>query len=125
MSEGNVKFEFKMDGAEKIAKKRGLDSAGFVQKYIDSEVLRLSHPYVPMDISAGAMGGGLVRSGISSTVLGSGEVKWRTPYARKMYYNPQYNFQGAPNRGGKWFERMKVASGKGIIAGANKLAGGK
>lgn len=37
-------------------------------------------------------------------------VSWHTPYARRLYYNPQYNFSKDknPNAQGKWFEAAKV-----------------
>lgn len=99
--------------------KRGLEAQGRVQKYIDSEVLRKCDPYVPMDT------GELKRSGIRHTKIGSGEVRYRTPYARRLYYNPQYNFQGAPMRGGKWFERAKNNHRDEILRGARKIAGAR
>lgn len=74
------------------------------QKEVDSEVLRLSSPYVPFN------DGILIKSGILNTVIGSGLVKYATPYARKLYYNPKFNFQGAPIRGAYWFEKMKAVS---------------
>lgn len=98
---------------------RGLEQNGKVQSFIDSEALRLSEPYVPLDQ------GGIIDSGITHTIIGSGQVKYRTLYARKWYYMPA-NFQGAPRRGNYWFERMKNEGGKEkILAGAKKLAGAK
>lgn len=73
------------------------------QKIIDSEVLRLSEPYVPFDT------GTLVRSGQINTIIGSGEIRYKTPYARKLYYSPSISFRGAPMKGAFWFERMKKA----------------
>ncbi|MCD3473309.1 minor capsid protein, partial [Streptococcus equi subsp. equi] len=37
-------------------------------------------------------------------------VSWHTPYARRLYYNPQYNFSKDknPNAQGKWFEVAKA-----------------
>lgn len=103
---------------DKAMKARGLEEKGAVQKFIDSEVLRLCDPLVPFDQ------GTLVQSGTINTVLGSGEVKYRTPYARRWYYMPA-NFQEAPRRGNYWFERMKNEGGKDqILNGARKLAGG-
>ena len=71
------------------------------QKKVDSEVLRLTTPYVPF------RSGELIRSGIRNTVLGEGRVVYKTPYARRLYYSQGYKFRGAPQRGQKWFERMK------------------
>ena len=113
-----------MKSDKQLVNDRQIDEKGRVQKFIDSEVMRLSDPYVPLDISAGAMGGTLKRSAIVNTVVGNGLVKWKTPYARRMYYNPQYNFQGSPKRGGLWFERMKADHKKNILKGAKTMAGG-
>lgn len=100
-----------------ILAKRNLEMGGEVQKFIDSECLRLCEELVPFDQ------GTLAKSGIINTQIGSGEVKYRTPYARRWYYRPA-NFQEAPRRGNYWFERMKQNGGKDqILAGARKLAG--
>lgn len=88
-----------------------------VQQVIDSEVLRYSSPYVPFD------SGMLDKSGLLHTHVGSGEVVYSTPYARRMYYNPQYRFQGAPMRGAYWFERMKTNHRNDILRSAKKKAG--
>ena len=96
--------------------RRNLEQA---QKYVDSEVLRRCDPYIPKDT------GELIRSGIRETRVGSGQVKYRTPYARRWYYE-HARFQGAPMRGNHWFERMKAAGGKNaILRGAAKIMGGE
>lgn len=101
---------------EKIIRSRGLEPGGAVQKYIDSEVLRLCNPYVPR------RGSDLIKSGTISTVIGSGEVRYDTPYARRWYYEAA-KFQGAPKRGNYWFERMKNEGGRDkILRGAAKIA---
>lgn len=90
-----------------------------VQQFTDSEVLRLCDDLVPKDT------GILKQSGIMHTQIGSGQVKYRTPYARRWYYMPA-DFQEAPQRGNYWFERMKQKGGKQqILKGAKKLAGRK
>lgn len=101
------------------------------QMFVDSEVLRLSSPYLPFQ------SGMLEKSGILGTVIGSGEVVWNAPYARYLYYgkvmvgrapkkviNKDLQFHGAPKRGAFWFERMKSDHKKQILNGAAKLAGG-
>lgn len=102
----------------KIIKSRGLEPFGRVQKFIDSECLRLSAPKIPKDT------GTLIRSGTDNTIIGSGELRYRTPYARRWYYM-QAQFQGAPERGNYFFERMKQQYEEQILNGAKKLAGAK
>lgn len=98
-------------------KKFGIDNNGAVQRYIDSECLRLCDPLVPKDTGA------LKQSGITHTQVGSGEIRYRTPYARRWYYMPA-DFQEAPQRGNYWFERMKQQYKDKILAGAKKIASG-
>lgn len=78
------------------------------QMIIDSEVLRLCEPMVPFRTGA------LIRSGKLTTVIGSGEVKYSTPYARRQYYATAKSRPYDANRGAYWFERMKTAH-KGAI----------
>ena len=93
------------------------------QQYIDSEVLRLSDPYVPFDT------GMLKKSGISGTVLGSGVVEYTAPYARKQYYeNSGRGKEGLQASGGVtglrgklWFERMKADHKKEILEGVKNF----
>lgn len=89
------------------------------QRYVDSEVLRLSSRYVPLRTSM------LQKSGILGTEIGKGEVCWIAPYARKQYYTTADSRSYDAKRGGHWFERMKADHGAEIIAGAKKRAGGK
>lgn len=104
---------FKMKSTDTLLAERGLNPGGRVQKFIDSEVLRRTDPYVPMDTGA------LKRSGIQHTKVGSGEVIYKTPYARRQYFTNQ----GDGLRGSRWFERMKADNKKSILDGAKKMSG--
>lgn len=104
---------------KEVTRNHGLDKNGEVQRFIDSECLRLSEGKVPKDTGA------LIQSGIINTKVGSGEVKWSTPYARRLYYHPEYNFNQSPERGAYWFERMKQQYKGQILNGAAKIAGGR
>lgn len=89
------------------------------QKFVDSEILRQSEPYTPL------LTGTLIKTGILGTEIGSGVVQWIAPYAKPQYYSPRKpGSLTGPLRGPFWFERMKQVSGKSIIAGARKIAGG-
>lgn len=94
---------------------RGLEIKGKVQQYIDSEVLRLTDPYVPMDTS------NLKKSGTRHTKIGSGNVEYKTPYAKRQYFDNK----GNGLRGKQWFERSKADNKDTILRGAVKLAGAK
>lgn len=89
------------------------------QMFVDSEVLRLSEPFTPMQT------GMLIKSGLLGTTIGSGEVKWIAPYAKAQYYSGRKpGSETGPLRGPQWFERAKVLYGRLIIAGARRIAGG-
>ncbi|MBR2284569.1 MAG: capsid protein [Ruminococcus sp.] len=80
------------------------------QKFIDSEVLRLSNPYVPVASHT------MRKSGILGTVIGSGVVEYIAPYAKQQYYTNAGRGKEGLNRtigtkglrGPFWFERMKA-----------------
>ena len=109
----------KMKSAEEIIEARGLNKNGSVQKYVDSEVLRLSSPYVPFQT------GMLDKSGILGTDVGSGEVNYIAPYAAAQYYRTSVSRPYDSQRGAKWFERMKIDHKDEILRGAKKISGGK
>lgn len=87
------------------------------QQFIDSEVLRLSDPYVPFDT------GYLKKSGILGTVIGSGDIFYIAPYGRKQYYEGRTPGTAKdPLRGRLWFERMKADHIDDIRKGAAAIA---
>lgn len=67
--------------------------------------------------------GMLEKSGKLGTKVGSGVVEYIAPYARMQYYDTAQTRPYDPNRGGKWFERMKVVEKKNILDGAKKIGG--
>lgn len=119
---GNVKMEIRW--AEGFGPKM-TEKIQDVQAYVDSQVLRLSEPYIPKDT------GILKQSGIMNTQIGTGQVKYRTPYARRWYYMPARFEQGSGSgmnsigRGNYWFHRMKREYLQRILQGARKKVGEK
>lgn len=93
----NVKID-----ENKIGKRidRAIDKAQFA---LDNQILKDSNYFIPFDR------GDLLDSSITHSEIGQGQLVWLTPYARRLYYNPQYNFSTDrnPNAGGLWFERAK------------------
>ena len=74
-----------------------------VQAPLDALILQDSNFFCPIKT------GTLQKSAITNSRLGSGELVWKTPYARRQYYEyskPPY--QPNPNACGKWFEAAKA-----------------
>ena len=99
-------------------KHRGLEDGGKVQKFIDTESLRLTNEKMPKRENT------LIESGSIHTKIGSGLLEYRTVYGRRLYYHPEYNFNEGPERGGYAFERMKQQYKQRILDGAKKIASG-
>lgn len=123
-----MNYQVHLDSTGRIARRKGLGKGGVIQKYIDSKVIRLSDPYVPLE------SGTLKLSGQLGTDLGSGVITYNSPYARYLYYglvmegrapkqltNRPITYHGAPKRGSYWFEKMKQYHGKAILKGAEAL----
>lgn len=99
------------------------DIAGKIQKAtefsqfaLDQQVIKDSNYYVPLDT------GTLQRSVLTNSQIGKGEIVWDTPYAKRLYYNPQYNFSKDlnPNARGLWFDQAKAVHGNEWTAVAQK-----
>lgn len=90
------------------------------QKFLDSEVLKDSAPYVPMRT------GNLMISGQTGTVIGSGEVVYNAPYAKRMYYGTHFHFSKDkhPQACAQWFEKSKAVKKEAWIGGVNKIMKG-
>jgi hypothetical protein len=133
-----------MKATDILMKDRGLLPFGNVQRFIDSECIRLMAPYTPY------RAGILEKSATLGTKIGSGEINQVTPYARFQYYGKVMvsAITGSPwaRRGEKkvltdrdlvhdtsmhpmagpfWFERMKADHKEDILEGARKVAGAK
>ena len=87
------------------------------QKFLDSEVLRDSAPYVPMRT------GNLMNSGVTGTVIGSGKIEYNATYAKCMYYGVGFHFSKDkhPQACAQWFEKAKAAKKDAWLNGVNKI----
>lgn len=74
------------------------------QVKLDEVVLKDSNFYIPRDT------GNLEDAGRIGSQIGKGVLIWDVPYAKRLYWNPQYNFSkdSNPNARGKWFEEAKA-----------------
>lgn len=124
----------------KISGARLQKNIAAAQCYLDNAVLRDSNRYVPYRNNV------LRESGENNTVIGSGEVKWCTPYAHYQYkgramvgvmtgsafartgepkrYNGEALQYHTAGTGSHWFEKAKRVHGKEWIKGVKKKAGG-
>lgn len=133
-----------MKPTEEMRRSHGLGIGGPIQKFVDSECIRGMSLYTPM------LSGALEKSAIQGTVIGSGKIVYLSPYARYQYYGMlmvdsvtgsswsplggkkvltetslQYNLSRHPLAGAKWFERWKADHLQELIAGCQKMIGGK
>ncbi len=100
---------------KQIIKNHNMEKGGKAQKYIDSEVLRLSDPRTPKDT------GELINSGVRATKIGSGKVVYDAKHAKKMWQG-DYKFEGAPTRGSYWaIHAMNDGGTKSILEGLKDL----
>lgn len=100
----------------RILASRGLGGTNKARKYLASEIVRLSDPYVPMQ--QGALKN---QRQISSN---GAEIVYTQPYAHyqwygevmagrppKSYTGREIKYSGAPTRGARWTERMMIDKG--------------
>ena len=102
--------------AKQILASRGLGASKEVQKYLASEVVRLSDKYVPMQSGSGAH----MKNNVQIASDGS-QIVYSAPYAHYQWYGkvmagraPKHytgddlTYNGAPMRGARWTERMMI-----------------
>lgn len=123
-----MKVTVKID-SKKILAERGLGSSNKVQKYLASEVARLSDPYVPMQQ-------GMLKNQRTIAADGS-QLVYTQPYAHYQYYGKvmagrapkkytgdDLTYNGAPMRGARWVERMLADKRAEIENNIEKFIGG-
>ena len=110
-----MKVEVKGD----FGKKRLEGNFEKAQQWLDNEVIKDTDKYVPMKQ------GILKSSVIRSTVIGSGEVIYSTPYARRLYYGVSFNFDKRkhPQAQAYWFEASKAVNKNKWIRVVKKIGG--
>lgn len=107
MSNHDYVCSFNLDNCLKAL---GLDEGGRVQQFITNEFKKNVEPFIPFDEAEKYENPGrLIESGHTEN---DSDVVWTTPYARKLYYHPEYNYQGAPLRGGYWADRYMQDGGQ-------------
>lgn len=124
MSKYDYQCSFNLDDC---IKKLGLEEKGRVQQYVTEEFKKNAQAFVPFDIAGIYENPGRL---IDSCHVENGtDVVWSTPYARRLYYHPEYNYQekgesenNGPGRGGYWADRYMQNGGRDAIEqGVRKL----
>ena len=103
-SNGGITFKATANFNSAAAKRKFSGAIHKAQIKLDAQVLTDSNYYCPLKT------GTLQKSGIINTVLGSGLVVWKTPYARRQYYGVNFDHSKSanPNACAKWFEAAKA-----------------
>ncbi|MGL5718015.1 MAG: minor capsid protein [Paraclostridium sp.] len=116
----HVKLE--MDNTQTILMKRNLEKNGSAQRFLTSEIKRLSHPYTPF------MNGPLK----NQAVVGDGTLTYNQIYAKYQWYGKSklgksftYGRNGSGLRGPKWVLRMWADRGNEVVESVAKYVGGK
>lgn len=144
-----IHARLELDGLQEILEKRGVMPGGRVQQRIDEDVLKFCKDKEPFRT------GNLRNSAITASVIGEGLIVYSADYSRYLYYGEVYGpniprfeagelagfwsppgkkkhptgqkltYQGAPERGAFWFERMKAEHKDDILRAAAVMAGGR
>ena len=103
-SNGGITFKATANFDSAAAKRKFSGAIHKAQIKLDAQVLTDSNYYCPLKT------GTLQKSGIINTVLGSGLVVWKTPYARAQYYGVNFDRSKDPNPNAcaKRFEAAKA-----------------
>jgi Minor capsid protein len=104
-----LSFKTKTNFDDSKLKRKQKMSKEQAQFALDQQVLKDSNFFIPKREAY------LEKSSILHSRIGQGHIQWKTPYARRLYYNPQYNFSHDvnPNAQGLWFEAAKALHGQG------------
>ncbi len=105
---GGITFTASANFNDAVAKAKIEAAVHRAQMKLDAQVANDSNYYCPLKTST------LQKSAVINTVIGSGLVEWKTPYARRQYYGEDFDHSksGNPNATAKWFETAKARKQK-------------
>ncbi len=103
---GSVRAEIVWNSGFARKKGQAFESA---QEFVDSECIRCMEPLTPRRT------GMMIKSAKLGTVIGSGNIEYLAPYARRQYYEHKEKAH--------WFETMKASKKDVILKGAEEIAG--
>ncbi|WP_147613029.1 minor capsid protein [Treponema pectinovorum] len=102
--DSEIKFVAKVKFNKEAAKEEIKATLHKAQMRLDQQVIIDSNYFCPLKT------GTLQKSAQINTVLGSGLVIWKTPYASSQYYGVNFDRSKDPNPNAtaKWFETAKA-----------------
>lgn len=103
---GSVSAEIVWNSGFARKKGQAFESA---QEFVDSECIRCMEPLTPRRT------GMMIKSAKLGTVIGSGNIEYLAPYARRQYYEHKEKAH--------LFETMKASKKDVILKGAEQIAG--
>lgn len=82
-------------------------AAEFGRYALTQQVLKDSNYYAPEDTKH------MIDTSVNEVNTKQGKIIWDTDYARRLYYNPQFNFSKDmnPHARGRWFDAAKAEHG--------------
>lgn len=110
----STKIVIDLPSANKVIQSQGLGPGGRVQKFFTSEIQRIADPYVPYQ-------DGFLKNSSSLLIDGTG-IMYTTPYARRLWYGDDFNFQknGQGLQGSRWVTRAWIDNKDAIIKATNR-----
>ena len=94
-----IDVSFHTKPVQEMLESRGLEPGGKIQRYMAAQLVGMFDGYVPL--RSGILKGSATRN----LAAPYDTITYDGPYARRLYYNPGYNFNEAPRRGAFWDKR--------------------
>jgi len=98
----DIKATLELPEVAQMVQSKGLNPGGRVQRYITTTLIGIFDGYVPL--RSGVLKGSAVRNNAPPFE----QIIYDGPYANRLYHNPQYNFNEAPQRGAYWDRRAWI-----------------
>lgn len=114
-----TKVKINLSPTETILLKRKLNKRGEGQRFLTSEVRRLSDGHVPLDV-------GILKSNVTMDI---NSITYKSVYAKYQYYGvskngKELNYQHSPQRGKFWDRKMLSTRKDELLKSVSKFIGG-
>jgi hypothetical protein len=94
----NFNIKMQLGDIKTIKNVKGVNKGGAAQQKLANLLIESMDDYVPRDT-------GHLKETAKSIKSPFDKIVYDTSYARRLYYNPQFRFQGSPQRGAYWDKR--------------------